>query len=104
MLLWHLIGIVTEGLREIKFINKRNKDMIPFEFYNLRKAGKDKYPVACNVKQMIEQLQKLPDDLPLRSETGEPVELVVYDVRMGKAVLQVNAAEVRSMGKPQGNF
>lgn len=66
---------------------------IPLEFYNKEKAKKP-HPKVSNVGELIEQLKRLPSDLPLsyelaNHEEAEQVECVVYNVSRGKPFLTI---------------
>lgn len=62
--------------------------IIPEEFY---KGDVDK-PTACDVGELIEQLQRLPRHLPVKSGFGEGCQLVVYNIKDG-AFLEIEEDE-----------
>lgn len=57
------------------------KESIPVEFYNLEKAKVGNFPRVENVGDLIKQLERLPNELPI---SGWPElythEVVVYNV------------------------
>jgi hypothetical protein len=57
------------------------KKIIPTEFYNEDEAGIP-VPRASNVGELIRQLQRLPDDLPLSGWGYLSHEIVVYNITM----------------------
>jgi len=67
---------------------------IPLEFYNEDKAGKS-HPKVKNVGELIEQLKRLPSDLPLsyelsRDDDNEPLACVVYNVASGMPFIELS--------------
>ncbi len=63
--------------------------MIPEEFY---KSGKTR-PVAITVETLIQYLSKLPKDLVIEQGFNEGVQLVVYNVSLGRARLSLEEDE-----------
>ena len=57
------------------------KKIIPTEFYNAEEAGIPP-PRASDVGELIKQLQRLPDDLPLSGWDSLTHEIVVYNITM----------------------
>lgn len=57
------------------------KKVIPTEFYNEDEAGIP-VPRANTVGELIKQLQRLPDDLPLSGWEYLTHEIVVYNITM----------------------
>lgn len=53
---------------------------IPFEFHNLKKAKVTHHPRAYTVGEVVDQLKRLPPDLPVESGFGKGVELIVFNV------------------------
>ena len=65
------------------------KDVIPTEFYR----GDEGSPYVETVEQMIEQLKRLPADLPVRHGVDYGCCLTVYNINLGDAHLEVVDAD-----------
>lgn len=62
------------------------KDKIPEEFYRADK----KHPVAHTVEELIEQLERLPPELPIQCCITSGAMLVVCNVNSGYPVLDID--------------